>query len=111
MNEAGELEDLRKQVRELSHELKNMDFALHGSIWKHYMQCGNVKCKCHASPPKLHGPYYDWSRKVKGKTVNIRLNEEQAKMIEKWIKNMKRLESVLSEIEDTSIRAAELIRK
>ncbi|EQD28428.1 hypothetical protein B1A_03979 [mine drainage metagenome] len=75
------------------------------------MKCGNVKCKCHASPPTLHGPYYDWSRKVKGKTVNIRLGEEQARVVEKWIQNMKRLENVLSEIEATSIRAAELIRK
>ncbi|MHB1812142.1 MAG: DUF6788 family protein [Thermoplasmataceae archaeon] len=111
MKEADKLEDLRKQVKELSHGLKNIGFALHGSIWKHYMKCGNVKCKCHESPPKLHGPYYDWSRKIKGKTVNIRLDEEQAKMVEKWIQNMKRLENVLSEIEATSIRAAELIRK
>ena len=33
------------------------------------------------------------------------------RMVEKWIQNMKRLENVLSEIEATSIRAAELIRK
>ena len=75
------------------------------------MKCGNVKCKCYADPPNLHGPYYDWSRKVKGKTVNIRLGEEQAKIVEEWIQNMKRLENVLSEIESISIRAAELIRK
>ncbi len=111
MEGADKLEYLRKQVKELSHGLKNIDFALHGTIWKHYMKCSNVKCKCHANPPKLHGPYYDWSRKVKGKTVNIRLSEEQANVIEKWIQNMKRLESVCSSIETISILAAELIRK
>ena len=111
MDGGDRLEDLKIRVEDLSHDLENHDFAIHGTIWKHYMKCGNVKCKCHEKPPRLHGPYYDWSRKVKGKTVNIRLSREQAEIIEKWLQNMKRLENIISEIEAVSIRAAELIRK
>lgn len=105
------LEDLKKQVEDLSLEMRNVNFALRGTIWKHYMKCGNARCKCHADPPALHGPYYDWSRKVKGKTVNIRLSKGEAEVLEGWIENMKRLEKALREIEALSIRAAGLIRK
>ncbi len=111
MDGKNRLEDLKKQVEDLSHDLGNHDFAIHGTVWKHYMKCGNVRCKCHENPPILHGPYYDWSRKIRMKTVNIRLSKEQAGIIEGWIQNMKRLENKLLEIEAISIRAAELIRK
>lgn len=70
------------------------------------MKCGNMECKRHENPSDLYGHNYDWSRKVKGKTVNIRLKRERSGNIEKWIQNMKRLENVFSEIESIPIRAA-----
>ena len=35
----------------------------------------------------LHGPYYQWTRKVNGKTVNISLDPESAKTVKEWIQN------------------------
>ena len=30
-------------------------------------------CRCKGDPPRLHGPYYLWTRKVAAKTVTVRL--------------------------------------
>lgn len=32
---------------------------------------GTPGCRCKADPPQLHGPYWQWTRKVAGKTVTL----------------------------------------
>jgi len=106
------LESLRRKVLDLSQNLKDTGFILYGTVSKHYMKCGHMGCKCHGDPPQLHGPYYDWTRKVNGKTKTIRLTEDQAKTVEEWISNMRRVEKILEEIEKISVQAAlEKIKK
>ena len=106
------LESLRRKVSELSKNLQDTGFILYGTVRKHYMKCGHKGCRCHADPPKLHGPYYDWTRRVEGKTKTIRLTGDQARMIEEWISNMRRVEGTLAEMENVSVQAAaEKIKK
>ena len=106
------LESLRRKVSELSENLQDTGFILYGTVRKHYMKCGHKGCRCHADPPQLHGPYYDWTRRVKGKTKTVRLTDDQAKTIEEWISNMRRVEKILEEMEKISVQAAvEKIKK
>jgi hypothetical protein len=44
-------------------------------------------CRCHADPSQPHGPYYQWTAKVAGKTVTRWLSEHQASRYEQWIGN------------------------
>ena len=39
----------------------------------------------------LHGPYYQWTRKISGKTVNINLDIDSAKKVKEWIQNNRSL--------------------
>ncbi len=106
------LESLRRKVSDLSQNLQDTGFILYGTVRKHYMKCGHKGCRCHADPPQLHGPYYDWTRRVKGKTKTVRLTDDQAKTIEEWISNMRRVEKILEEMEKISVQAAvEKIKK
>jgi hypothetical protein len=43
--------------------------VLPGSITQRRTRCGHPGCACHASPPRLYGPYWQWTRKVAAKTV------------------------------------------
>ena len=43
--------------------------VLPGSITQRRTRCGRRNCACHADPPRLHGPYWQWTRKVAAKTV------------------------------------------
>ncbi|EQD80377.1 hypothetical protein B1A_00952 [mine drainage metagenome] len=79
---AEDLEYLRGKITELSGNLQNTEFILHGTVGKHYMKCGHKGCRCQRDPSELHGPYYDWTKRVDGKTKTVRLTEDQAKIIE-----------------------------
>ena len=54
-------------------ELAQAGFALPGTLTVRSYACGKPACRCHADPPRLHGPYAEWTRKIGGKTVTRRL--------------------------------------
>jgi Family of unknown function (DUF6788) len=106
---ADDLPQLRRRHQALAARLGQVGFALPGSITRRYTYCGKPGCRCQASPPRPHGPYYQLTRKVAGKTVTTRLTEGQAARYAEWIANQRELRCVLSEMEDISRQAAELI--
>ena len=59
------------------------------------------------APPRLHGPYYQWTRKVDGKTVTVNLSAEQAKLLENWIAAGRELDRIVAEMERISLEATE----
>ena len=73
------------------------------------MPCGKPGCRCQADPPQLQGPYWQWTRAVRGKTVTRRLSEDQARLYREWIANRRRLLAIVAEMEEVSRQAAELL--
>ena len=51
--------------------------VLPGSLTERRTRCGYPGCSCHADPPRLHGPYWQWTRKVAAKTVGRWLSADQ----------------------------------
>ena len=62
---------------DLKRAIAAFGFARPGSLIKRFMACGKEECRCHSDQSSLHGPYYQWTRKINGKTVTRRLTEEQ----------------------------------
>ena len=58
----------RAMAERIAADLGSVGFALPGTILERLVRCGTMGCRCHADPPQLHGPYYQWTRKVAGKT-------------------------------------------
>ena len=63
------------EYRELAAELATIGLIHSGSVTRRYTRCATPGCKCHADPPQPHGPYYQWTAKINGKTVTRRLSE------------------------------------
>lgn len=78
-----------------------------GTVLRSFARCGTPGCRCHADPPRLHGPYYQWTRKVKGKTLTVRATEEQAELLKQWIGNARQLNKILAEMQRVSQRITE----
>jgi len=78
-----------------------------GSVVKRFMPCGKPGCRCQAIPPQLHGPYYQWTRKIRGKTVTVRLTEQEAQRIREWIDNGRQLDRIVTKMEKLSLRITE----
>jgi len=82
-----------------------------GTVLRRFMSCGNTACRCQADPPKLHGPYYEWTRKVRGKTVSIRLTPNQTRLMKQWIANSRRLDRIVAALDRASYRMTEPLFK
>src|SRR3984957_8917510 len=62
-------------------------------------RCGRRNCGCHADPPRLHGPYWQWTRKVAAKTIGRWLSADQHHDYQAWIDNDRRLHELLTRLE------------
>jgi len=60
-----------------SARLASTGFALPGTLADRMTRCGHRGCRCRADPPRLHGPYHQWTRKKNGKTSTRILTDDQ----------------------------------
>jgi len=105
----AELPGLRAHYRDLQDQIRELGSIAPGSVLARYTVCGSPGCRCHADPPLRHGPYYQYTRKLAGKTLTRRLNPEQAQAYREWITNRCRLDELLTEMDQLSRQAAELL--
>ena len=77
--------------------------VLPGSITERRTRCGRRNCGCHADPPRLHGPYAEWTRKIGGKTITRRLTPAQLAEYQPLFDNAKKLRTLLSELQDLTL--------
>ncbi len=92
-----------RDYRQLQLTLSHIGYFRRGTLLKRFMPCGKPGCACQATPPRLHGPYYQWTRKVAGKTVTVRLSAEQAELLGDWIAAGRELDRIIAEMERLSL--------
>jgi hypothetical protein len=100
---------LEAELARLKAQITSVGFISPGSVVRRFMPCGKPGCRCQGDPPQLHGPYWQWSHKVGGKTVTRRLTEDQARLYQQWIANRRRLGELLLRMEEVSGRAAAIL--
>jgi hypothetical protein len=88
-----------------------LGFLRRGTVTRRFMPCGKPGCSCQARPPQLHGPYYQWTRKVRGTTQTVRLTPAEAKLVEAWIANGRQLDRIVKRMERVSLRATDRLLK
>jgi len=106
---ATRLERYQRQHQRLADQIAAIGFISSGSVVRRHTRCGKPGCRCGADPPKLHGPYWQWTRKVAGKTVTRRLSEREAELYTEWIANGRRLADIVAQMEKISAEAAETL--
>jgi hypothetical protein len=93
----------------LARELGDVGFVRPGSLVTRYMPCGRPTCRCQAQPPALHGPYFQWTHKIDGKTVTQRLSRAQALRCREWIRNHRQLKATIRKMETLSLQETDRI--
>ena len=76
-------------------ELASLGLALPGTLIERHVRCGKPGCRCHADPPVLHGPYWQWTRKLDGKTITRLVPEDQLDDYRQWLDNHRRLRALV----------------
>ena len=99
----------QRRYRELAAELADLGYIAAGSITQRSTRCGTPSCRCHADPPQLHGPYWQWTAKVDGKTVTRRLTPREAELYQEWIRNDRRVRALLDQMRAVAAKVEEII--
>ena len=99
----------RQQARAagIAAELASLGLALPGTLTQRHVRCGRANCRCHADPPVLHGPYWQWTRKIDGKTVTRLVPDDQLDDYRQWLDNDRRLRALVAELEALTLAIAD----
>jgi predicted transcriptional regulator len=96
------------RYRALAAQLADIGPISSGSLTRRYTRCTSAGCKCRADPSHPHGPYWQLTRKIDGKTVTRRLTPAQAKLYREWIANDRRLRRTIDQMRAIAAKAAEI---
>ena len=81
-----------------------LGYARPGTLVRRFMSCGKPACRCARDRASWHGPYYQWTHKVRGKTITRRLTAAQARACAQWIEDHRRLKRWVRQMEALSLQ-------
>jgi hypothetical protein len=102
------LDAYERRYRELAAQLADIGMISAGTLTRRYTRCTSPGCKCRADPPQPHGPYWQWTRKIDGKTVTRRLTPAEAKLYREWIANDRRMRRLIDQMRTVAAKAADI---
>ena len=91
-----------QRFRQAQQELLRLDYFFKGTVLKRMMKCGQSQCACHRDAAKRHGPYFEWTYKANGKTVNVKLSPHAAPLYQAATKQHRKLKAILARMERLS---------
>jgi len=99
------------RFRQARQELHQLGYFLKGTVLKRMMKCGHPNCACQRDAAHRHGPYFEWTYKVKGKTVNVKLTPQTAPLYQAATKQHRQLKAALARMERLSRTALARLAK
>jgi hypothetical protein len=101
LSQAAKIEDVKRRLLALG-EMRP------GSLSTQYNVCGSPGCRCKASPPRKHGPYYQVSYTRKGKSGTRFVRKEDLPSIRLQLKNYARMRRLVDRWVELATRLADL---
>lgn len=99
---------LESRLKELKRSLLALGPTLQGTILRRVIQRPNPE---HPQRMKDYGPYYQWTRKLDGRTVIQNLTPSQAKVFERAIRENRKLEKTIADMRAISLKMLQLTTK
>lgn len=99
------LAQLRKRHQKLKRSLLALGPTIQGTILQRVIERPDPQCP---QQTKTYGPYYQWTRKLQGRTVIQNLSPSQAKAFQRAIRENQTLEKTLDQIRAISLKVLEL---
>ena len=96
------LDRYAQRFRDLEREFELLEYFSKGTLLKRMVKCGKAQCACRHEPAKRHGPYFEWTYKAKGKTVNVKLTPEVTPLFRAASQQHRKLKSLLNRLERLS---------
>jgi len=109
---------LRGQISGVKREMAKLDVLRPGSLSQQFNVCGSPGCRCKATPPEKHGPYYHLSYTRNGKGGTRSIQKQDVRVVRAALANYARLKilvdrwiNLATELSDLELEARQLARK
>lgn len=86
---------LQRQIEKVKRDLAALGDMRPGSLSTQYNVCGSLGCRCKATPPIKHGPYYQVSYTRKGKSGSKFVKAKDLPMVRKQLKNYEKMKLLM----------------
>ncbi len=93
------MDDPARRHQQLQAELGQIGLVLPGSLTQRTTRCQRAGCHCHADPPRLHGPYPTWTRKIGCRTITKTLTPQDAERLRPYFDAHRHLRQLITELE------------
>ena len=86
---------LLRQIERVKEQLAALGDLRPGSLSTQYNVCGTPRCRCKATPPEKHGPYYQVSFTRKGKSSSKFVRKEDLADVRRELKNYELMKTLV----------------
>lgn len=88
-------QSLEQQIDTIKREIAAIGDLRPGSLSKQYNVCGKPHCRCKATPPQKHGPYYQISFTRNGKSSTRFVKRQDLPLVRQYLRNYARLRTLV----------------
>jgi len=104
---------LQQRIDKIKQQIAALGDLRPGALSQQYNVCGNPGCRCKATPPVKHGPYYQISVKRHGKSTTQFVREQDLAEVQSQLYTYRRLRELVDQwitlsAEISSLRIQEL---
>lgn len=86
---------LERQIEKVKRDLVALGDLRPGSLSTQYNVCGTPGCRCKATPPEKHGPYYQVSYTRKGKSGSKFVKQKDLPAVRQQLENYARMKLLM----------------
>lgn len=102
------IQALERRIERIKREIGQLGDLRPGSLSQQYNVCGVAGCRCKASPPQKHGPYYQLSISRKGKDTSRFVRRDEVATVKRQLRNFARLRTLVDEWIDLGMELSAL---
>ena len=101
-------QSLQDRIHKIKQQIAALGDIRPGALSQQYNVCGNPTCRCKATPPVKHGPYYQISFTWKGKSRSQFIRDDYAGEASRQLENYRQLRELIDEWVTLSVELSQL---
>ena len=101
-------QSLQDRIQKIKQQIAALGDIRPGALSQQYNVCGNPTCRCKATPPVKHGPYYQISFTWKGKSRSQFVRDDDAQEASRQLENYRQLRELVDEWVTLAVELSQL---
>ena len=99
---------LKNRIQKIKRQIAALGELRPGALSQQYNICGNPSCRCKATPPVKHGPYYQISFTWKRKSTTQFVRDDDVPEAQQQLENYRQLRELVDEWVTLSVELCRL---